>query len=104
MPTGDTQQTLYFSTDNGETFEPLGHITDTPELVPDGDDEGKTLSLISGGELTFTAQANVHKNVLRLILGLDWLVPNNWLKMHHLPMRRGKRLKIYGLRMKRRRK
>lgn len=106
MPPKDMRpHELLFSADNGKTYQPMAHITDVPEMVvPDGLSENEMFDFQFPQEMTITVNISHKPYWILAMFGDTKSIPNNWLKMHRLPMRRGKRLKIYGLRMKRRRK
>lgn len=88
MPPKDTQpQTLYFSA--GGEYKPLGRITEVPEIVVG--DEDFEQEMLEFQYQAFTATTIVNRNVIRLLFGNKKDIPNNWLKMHGYPMRRGRR-------------
>lgn len=88
MPPKDIKpQTLFFSTDNGKTYKPLGKITEFPETACETEDDER-IQHFGDEEMTFTATTIVNRNVIRLLFGDKKDIPNNWLKMHGIPMRR----------------
>ena len=85
MPPKDIQpQTLYFST--GGEYKPLGRITEVPEIVVG--DEDFEQEMLEFQYPAFTATTIVNRNAIRLLFGKKKDIPNNWLKMHGIPMRR----------------
>ena len=68
---------------NGRTFERIGRIEDvsieTSDVIPYSQMDLKS-------EMEFTASLNMTQTFQRFVLGFP--MPNNWLKMHGLPMRR----------------
>ena len=88
MPPKDIQpQMIYFGA--GGEYKPLGRITEVPEIVVgDEDFEQEMLEFQYPEEMTFTATTIVNRNVIRLLFGNKKDIPNNWLKMHGIPMRR----------------
>lgn len=90
MPPKDTQPyTLMFSTDGGETMRPLAKVTEVD--LTEGCDDEVDLSWIRSGEemeMTFTATTITIRNLILFLFGDKRMMPNNWLKMHWIPMRR----------------
>lgn len=68
---------------NGRTFERIGRIEDvsieTSDVIPYSQMDLKS-------EMEFTATLGMTQTFQRYVLGFP--MPNNWLKMHGLPMRR----------------
>lgn len=86
MPTKDENNGgihLYYAS-NGRTFERLGRIEDVSMEASDVIPEEIIISLKS--EMEFTATLNMTQTFQRYVFGFP--MPNNWLKMHGLPMRR----------------
>ena len=96
MPPKDTQaHELFYSTDGGETMKPLGKVTEVPDLSGTcihGED-GYEMMVVSPQdlEMTFTATGMLSKNLILFLFGDKHMIPNNWLKMHGIPMRRKRR-------------
>lgn len=99
MPQKNTETpTLYIVGQDGE-YRPLGHITEV-ELTEEPDDGAVKENLFSMEpmEFTETVVTPIRRRMQIFILTGKWL-PNNWLRMHGLPMERkgykGRR-KSYG--------
>lgn len=95
MPPKDTQpHELFVSADGGETYTPLGKVSDAEltEAYIEGE-EGKEMvvhdGLVPWGMIDFIADFIDRRTLLSIITGRK--ITNNWLKMHGYPMRRGKR-------------
>lgn len=84
MPTKSTdmQHKLYFQTEDGRML-PISELTEA-DLA--STDVPYIEMPITWGEMTFTAEVEIHRTLLRYICGFK--VPNNWLKMHGHTMRR----------------
>lgn len=92
MPPKDFQPTGFvFRQVGDDEYVPIGRITDVSEIVvlPEEWPEESSLSFKSGGEMSFTSMViRPSRNLIRWLCGLTDEIPNNWLKMHNLPMRR----------------
>ena len=79
---------LFVSAD-GITFEPLGEISEVKlDPVEAEPDTGILQSMDLGGEMTFECECPHILMIALLWACLSLQIPNNWLKMHGLPMRR----------------
>lgn len=100
MPPKDTQlHNVFVSTDGGETYSPLGKVSDV-ELtgVYIEGEEGQEMvapdGLVPWGMIEFIADFIDRRTLLSIITGRK--ITNNWLKMHGYPMcrkRKGARKK-----------
>ena len=92
MPPKDIQpHELLFSADNGKTYQPMAHITDVPEMVvPDGLSEKEMLDFQFSQEMMIALSTRHIPYWILAMFGDTKSIPNNWLKMHGLPMRRKK--------------
>ena len=95
MPPKDTPTgSLYYSTDDGKTYNELGVTIDASAgCMPyePSDDEILEFLYPKEREMTFTATTITNRFLMQLLLGNKKYIPNNWLKMHGYPMRRKQR-------------
>ena len=93
-----SQGTLFFSSDGGETYAPVGKVQEEgliiDDLVPeDGEELPSSVfrSMKQCREMSFTCAFNIIQNpsVFMFLWKGKW-PSNNWLKMHGFPMRRKK--------------
>ena len=82
---------LFFSSDGGETYEPVGKVEDAElildDLVPE---KGVELPFVKPDEeisLSFKFDIRQNPSMFMFLWTGKW-PSNNWLKMHGFPMRR----------------
>lgn len=91
MPTKDEKRPVYlYSTDDDQTYRPVGKLTDVSEFIVLPDDTDRLIPCLNmpDMEMTVTMECRFDRNRLLILIGRIDLVPNNWLRMHGYPMRR----------------
>ena len=96
MPPKDTPHALFFSTDDGETYKPIGKVPEcglvVDDLVPDKEIE---LPFIEPDEeFVVSCKFSLSENPSAfMFLATGKWPSNNWLRLHGFPMRRRRKRK-----------
>lgn len=94
MPPKDTPHALFFSADDGETYKPIGKVTEyglvVDDLVPDK--EIKLPFIKPDEEFVVSCKLSLRENPSAfMFLATGKMPSNNWLRLHGFPMRRRKK-------------